>query len=288
MRHIYSVVRFVPDPAQGEAINVGIIAGSDASGDWAVRTVENKRRATAIDDRGVLPEVFRHLTFLEGLVDRSVRNRERLIPDDRAPSVGEAWLRALAVESRNILQFTEPSAVSADTADDAIDMIWQELIVEPIASERRYATKLVAFGAVKSALDAQRLGPHDVFQRASIFGRAHSSRADFVVHNGKAVQIAQCWSFQLPDRPNLIEEIKAWAWTVRDIRLHGGHAELGDQRITVDADTPVAAVYVPSKGPEPIFEEALTAFADNDVQVDAISFEAAGELVAKAAANLRR
>ena len=34
MRFVYSLVRFVPDPARGEFVNVGAIAGSEESSDW--------------------------------------------------------------------------------------------------------------------------------------------------------------------------------------------------------------------------------------------------------------
>jgi hypothetical protein len=51
VRHIYSVVRFVPDPARGEFVNVGAIVGSEESSEWGLRQIENPVRARAVDDR---------------------------------------------------------------------------------------------------------------------------------------------------------------------------------------------------------------------------------------------
>jgi hypothetical protein len=46
MRYVYSVVRYVPNPASGEFVNIGVIAGSDETGDWSLRQAGNQRRAT--------------------------------------------------------------------------------------------------------------------------------------------------------------------------------------------------------------------------------------------------
>ncbi len=53
MTYWMSVVRFVPDPARGEFVNVGAIAGSDETEEWEVRAVANWRRAKLVDDRNV-------------------------------------------------------------------------------------------------------------------------------------------------------------------------------------------------------------------------------------------
>ena len=44
-KYIYSVLRFVPNPASGEFVNIGAIVGSDENGEWELRTVENAKRA---------------------------------------------------------------------------------------------------------------------------------------------------------------------------------------------------------------------------------------------------
>jgi hypothetical protein len=43
------MLRFVPDPARGEFINIGAIAGDDDSGEWELRLLQNPsvpRRST--------------------------------------------------------------------------------------------------------------------------------------------------------------------------------------------------------------------------------------------------
>ena len=43
-RYLYSIIRCLPDPQTGEFVNVGVIAGDPATGDWAVRRLSNIER----------------------------------------------------------------------------------------------------------------------------------------------------------------------------------------------------------------------------------------------------
>ena len=51
MRYVYSLVRFVPDPARSEFVNLGAIVGSEEYSEWESRQVENPKRARDIDER---------------------------------------------------------------------------------------------------------------------------------------------------------------------------------------------------------------------------------------------
>ena len=65
MTYHYSVLRFVPDSARDEGINLGIVAGDDEAGDWELRVLSNLRRAKAIDSTGRLPAAMGYLAELE-------------------------------------------------------------------------------------------------------------------------------------------------------------------------------------------------------------------------------
>ena len=62
MRFLYSIIRFVPNPATGERVNLGVVVGSDERNEWAIRRVHDLRRARHLDDAGLLPEL-RKLTI---------------------------------------------------------------------------------------------------------------------------------------------------------------------------------------------------------------------------------
>jgi len=61
----FSLIRFVPDPARGEFVNIGAVAGSDEAHEWELRLVSNPSRAKALDDRGVLSKAFAYAAGLE-------------------------------------------------------------------------------------------------------------------------------------------------------------------------------------------------------------------------------
>src|ERR671914_28990 len=61
----FSLIRFVPDPARGEFVNIGAVAGSDEAREWELRLVSNLSRAKALDDRGVLSNAFAYAAGLE-------------------------------------------------------------------------------------------------------------------------------------------------------------------------------------------------------------------------------
>ena len=73
MRYLYSVVRFVPDPARGEYVNVAAILGSEETGEWDVRQVENLRRAGY--NAGFTPLATAVRRYVAEFLDRADRYR---------------------------------------------------------------------------------------------------------------------------------------------------------------------------------------------------------------------
>ena len=85
----------------------------------------------------------------------------------------------------------------------------------------------------------------EFIEKAPVSTNHFHDQFDFVVANGRAVQLAQAWSFQLPDQDELIRDIKAWAWTVLDIRREGGSVTQLPREVTIPHDVDVAAIYIP-------------------------------------------
>jgi hypothetical protein len=115
-------------------------------------------------------------------------------------------------------------------------------------------------------------------------GAVHSELFDFSVLNGSVVQLVQAWSFQNPDQDALARNVKAWAWTVEDLRSHGGHVIVPDAKryILVPRDVTIEALYVPplQGNQESVFKEALSAF--EKVNVRAVSMAEVDEIGSEA------
>ena len=292
MRYVYSVARFVPDPARDEAINIGIIAGADESGDWALRAVGNYSRARRLDGRKLLPGVREQLDRIEAMLDPYTDVQVPLFPVVHPETVDEAWLTRLSADSANVLQFTHPLPVVAESAEDAIDLLWNELIVDPTAKQFRFAKKSRAVSAFAHALRANGVPDDHVIRRTIVRSEPFHAPMDFAIHNGRVSQLTNCWSFQLPDKESLMEEITSWAWTVRDLRRNGGSVANRDGMIEIEGGrkTAIYVVYVP---PAPgadadarAFKSACSAFDDSEVQAlpvpageaDAVARDAARRL----------
>ena len=268
MRYTYSVIRFVPDPVRGEFVNVGVLAGSDESSEWELRTVENLKRARAVDDKGLLGLVWSFVNDIGRKADRYAEAVQTSFFDETDDGLSEEWLRRLSEESRNIVQFSNPAAVVAEDINEALDTLFAQFIVEPEARRFPFKKKNVALAAIRRAYREAGLRQREHFaEGANVKGQHHKERFDFVVANGRAVQLAQTWSFQIPNQEDLAEQVKAWAWTVADIRRHGGTAETEVRRVDVPHDVKIEVVYVPPAvdGPRETLDEALAAFSEIDV-----------------------
>ena len=127
VRCVYAVVRLVPDIARGEFVNVGVIAGSDETGEWQARQVQDTRRAVAF--AGENGES--HLAGVFEWMDRELRHL-RQHTDQNA---GERYLDDFATRRyRGYNQLTRPAPVVADCVQDALDSVFAVQVADPTAS----------------------------------------------------------------------------------------------------------------------------------------------------------
>src|ERR1700716_3718349 len=108
------MVRFVPNPASGEFVNVGAIAGGDDGGDWAVRQISNSARARALGPTASLNALFAFLNDVGDRIDEFNARINSLEPPNF--ELSESWLTDLSLRRRNIVQLSSPAPVDADSA----------------------------------------------------------------------------------------------------------------------------------------------------------------------------
>lgn len=268
MRFVYSVVRFVPDPARGEFVNVGAIVGSDDSSEWDVRQIANPVRARAVDDRKALEAVWSFLSRVGRDIDEYENSMERLL--DSPVELSEAWLERLFIDHRNIVQLSPPRPMVATSAEEALDRVFDQMIVDPAQRKYQFRKKHAALAAVRAAY--RRHGVQErvnLRERVAVQTERHSERFDFAVTNGRVLQLTQTWSFQVPDQESLAEQVKAWGWTVRDVQQHGGQATFPDgSRFNVTSDVDVEVVFVPPAAGQdaPAMKDAVGVFSELHVR----------------------
>jgi len=289
MRYLYSAIRFVPDPARAEFVNLGLIVGSEDTGEWVAQVVSRLERANHMDEQHVLPRVMAEVAKLETDLARVSEANEQGRTDPSLPNVDSAWLLRLSAENANILQYSAPVPVVANSAQQALDLLWGQLIVEPEARARNFVSKHRALGRVTTAL-RNSVGQEHFGRKALIETTSTHGTIDFAAHNGRIVELTQCWSFQVANTAQLLDDIKAWAWTIRDLRRSGGVVRIDGLAFDADRDVSLSSVYVPpledSDEGLRAFEEAGRAFGDAEVRADTFPLEEAERVGERARARL--
>ncbi len=257
MRYVYSVVRFVPDPARGEFVNVGAIVGSEESSEWQLRQIDNPRRARFIDEHRTLPAVWYFLDSVGRVIDEYEDAVNGLL--DPPTELSEAWLKGLYVEHRNVVQLSPPIPMVATSADEALERVFEELIVDPARAKKGTPNKHTALAAVRRSYRDNSVGKENLRERVTLeTSNSYREKVDFAVTNGHVVQLTHTWSFQVTDQVELSEHIKAWGWTIRDARENGGTLVTSDKaHLKVGKDVDVEVVYI-----QPEKEEQALAWGD--------------------------
>jgi hypothetical protein len=190
----------------------------------------------------------------------------------------------MSIEMQNVVQLTWPIPVRAESVDGALDLAFKELIVDPAARTFPFQKKLGATKALNQAYRARDVHP---VRSARVVAGPFSTNFDFAVANGKAVQLVRCWSFELPNQKELADQVRAWAWGVRALRLGtGADAVFPDAAsVTVPPDVDVEVVFIPptdgQKSTE-AFDVAGNIFADADTQITAVPVGQAAEVAGRA------
>jgi hypothetical protein len=282
MRYVYSVVRYVPNPASGEFVNIGAIAGNDESGDWSLRQAGNPRRARQFGPLESLNAVDAFMNEIGSRLDRFA-----LMQNEQ---ISEAWLNDLHRRHRNVVQLSVPAPVIADSVEEALDYVFSQAIVDDVSgasTTRAYTTRLNLFSELRSSYRKAHIGQSLIRERASVLADGFLTSMDFVVGNGVAVQLAHTWSFQIQALGEVARDVKSWGFGMERLLKNGG-TTIGDDAAEIRPGTPIEVVYAaPLTEPQTqIFAEAKRVF--DDLGVIAVAQSAVSQVAANARQGLRR
>jgi hypothetical protein len=258
----YSLIRFVPDPGRGEFVNIGAVAGDDAGEDWSLRAISNYQRAKALDTKSAFPAA---MAFIASIAER-MPDVERL---EVTPTLSSDDLRRLSEEMQNIVQLTSPAPIVADSAEAALDLVFERLVVDPAQRRYRFKKKTTAQAATRRSYEQREIPSEALMEHATATAGANGTPFDFVVHNGGALQLVHCWSFQLPNQDDLIEQVRSWAWGVHEVRERGADVPTPSGAIEIPRTCDIAAVGLfPVEDQEaPALLEAEEAFKEVGVRL---------------------
>jgi DUF3037 family protein len=257
MTYQYSIIRFSPRPGRGEALNVGLVVIDPVEQIGRVELVDDRQRLRLITDRPLVDATFEYLA-----------DWKRKVEGENAPfsSYGaEEWLLRQADSTNNLLDFSTPAPILAREIDDAVSVLAKEFLPTPRPVHRRPVTRRQVITALRDAYSFHGLERGLNFvERPLIRSKTYGEVMDFAVRNGKAVQLAQSWNFRQRSVGALTEAVKAWAWTVQEIREKGGSGSWGNESFAVPKNVDVEAIYIEpddSAGGDAL-AEALHAFRE--------------------------
>ncbi|MEJ7591561.1 MAG: DUF3037 domain-containing protein [Planctomycetaceae bacterium] len=284
-RYRYSIVRFVPSPTRGEQVNLGMIVGCDATSEWVIEIADQKSRAKKLDDAGIWPQVAAEL---ERLKLRFPTDDEYAISSS-GPEINEEWLAQMAAQSKNVIQYSTPQLVLAEDAESAVAKLWDTFIVESVRPKRNAVSKREVVSRYLKSLSSNHLGKEHLKKHARLKTSHKSTSIDVAIHNGVAKRLTQCWSLQVQDTEKLLNEVKAWSWTMQVLRQSGGVITTQSGSIGVPKNVELSIVYAQSteNQADEFTQETIDIISHSEVDARSVLLEQTEQHAAEGAALLK-
>lgn len=267
-RYTYSIIRFVPNLATGEFVNVGVIAGNEELHDWRVRYVSNQTRARKLGEPAAVASVFERMGALQEWCDNANDGGED--SDESTTAMTEEVLAKLYADWQHMVQLSAPAPVVAASAEEALDLLFTHVVVD---SERAALGFRNKWAAVSAMLGAYRgvgaaWANNYVRQKQEVRPPRYPVQFDFVVADGHVVQLAQAWSFEIPSADRVVRDVRAWGWAVEEIRKEGAQIMMGGDTVNVPKKVDIEVVFLEPKtdAGSAAWAEASTIFKQLDVR----------------------
>ncbi|GAA0977896.1 hypothetical protein GCM10009555_039870 [Acrocarpospora macrocephala] len=262
-RYIYSIVRCLPDPRTGEFMNVGAVVGDPVTGDWAIRQLSNTDRVRKFAGAAAFGAASDFIFNVGSEIDLS---RQAL--EEGCEPLSENWLARLHHDHRNVVQLSPPTPMVAQSARQALDLIFDKMIIDRAAESRQPPVTKYHLGRdLREAYRRADIADELVRTRAKIYvgSRVHYD-LDFAIANGQAVQLTQIWSFKRKELDDVSLQVKAWGYAMERLR-DGDGARVEDSqghRSTVDQNVDLQVVVALPETPEQgeVYQEAQEIFGN--------------------------
>ena len=178
----FSVVRVVPDPIKDEAINVGVVVGSD-DGRALMKVAVPRTRIRSFQRR-----------YPFSTLEKSISDLAFSLGIDLQPALGEigsgpadrSRLQAFASSLNNQIQLTAPKLYLAENLDDALAKLFRRYVARrsPATAESKPLTHAILKERIWKVVQDWRRPNVDVEQGGFIRGLTANHPVDIVVRNG--------------------------------------------------------------------------------------------------------
>ncbi|NKS66341.1 DUF3037 domain-containing protein [Rhodococcus hoagii] len=271
MRYNYWTLRYLPDAVRGEFVNIGLIVGRDGA-DWSMRSIESFNRASRLG--GDLSVAHSWIKTLRSTF-ASANSGDYLT---RVGSgVSEDWIVRLRGFHNNCVQISEPLPVVASSANEAVDLLFDRLVVEPV-QQKRNTSRGHALTALRNAYLRQ-FDEEALLSRVRVRSGRQGMDFDFALTNDSIEELSKVWTFDKKDLNRQVDQVQAWGFRVEELRNHGGELETDRRAYEVPSDVPVKVLFVPPRTDEGHETLAIARDAWTRIDATALPITQARELV---------
>lgn len=213
----FSIIRYVPDPIREEQINIGIIAINPDIKFGIAKFTEDFDRVRRFGSENI--------QFLKDFAEylKNQIPREPFLFPGKLLSAEQ--LKEIAINWQNSIQFSEPK-ISKLSVEEVIDREFKRFIPSPpmkreVALHKRKVIRS-AKGYLSQALKARFRQPKIIQQLLKtdeqIEGKRDVYTLPLVIKNEHLYLGASALSFTILDINKLVEEVRATAWIIEDVK----------------------------------------------------------------------
>jgi|SRR5690625_4518847 len=229
--YISWVLRYVPNAFRGEFVNVGVLVGGPGE-DWALKYVTDFRRASGIggDAQKLLPilqdlEARIYPRSRQSQLDSSgvFFPRENLSVED---------VERARVHKNNALQISSPSFSYAASAEQLVQILFDNYVVEQVGSQGRQKLTIIR-DHYREALERVELGDSRQWT-SKVVARAGDGEVDnfdFAIYSPHSVdQLTLAINFQRSEQRELRKTVHAFQFRLQQIRSDGAQISLSGSK----------------------------------------------------------
>jgi hypothetical protein len=216
----YAIVRYVPDPTRGEAVNVGVVV-TTRDGEYVGARFDR----TAARVRCLSPD--EPLDNIRGLADELERDSSRLgqllMPVEGVSRWNLGMLESIHKNWGNSIQFSEPRAAIDTEPTTLLDQVYDRFVHQPPRTKKRARDKRWVMGQVVPILreSAGVDRAHAVKTEAPVVGKVEEHSFDVVIRPDPSrppTYAAAALSFESDSPLEVSKSVAVTAWALDDVR----------------------------------------------------------------------
>lgn len=232
------VIRYVPDTARGEFLNLGVVVMGEDPGDVAVRTVETLGQIPEIG--GPREAALHSITSLRRELECFAGEPAQLEVDDTATP--RSYLSGRFRNAYGLIQYSDEGIADGQTATAVANFLFEHLIARGMPARRHRRLPQLRRRVTDSYTEYPVIADH-LISKPTLDAGARHGEMDLAVVGENILELNSAFSFRGQPTPQARERVDAWSFRMERLRNDGGHLRRGNSSsIRVAADTPIVAV----------------------------------------------